>query len=309
MSNTKKSGNVIPRADIVKHAARLGAEIKNIRLSGDLSEEVVRAINQLLLEHKVIFFRDHGHLDDSEQERFAARLGSLVPRPAIGAAKGSSSILESDSGCGSGRPDQWHMDVTVVDTYPRFSLLRGVVISPYGGDTFWSNTATAYRDLPAPLRMLADDLWAVHSNRYDYVVTARTAEVGKKHCDDVFTGAIYEANYPVVRIHPETGARTLFLGSSVQRFVGLQEHTGQKLFDLLQSYVTAPENCVHWSWKAGDVAIWDNRATEHYAVREHRDQRRVVRRVGIDADVPLSVDGPPGLTRVRRSKPQSAMAA
>ncbi|MGM4954314.1 TauD/TfdA dioxygenase family protein [Bradyrhizobium barranii] len=83
-----------------------------------------------------------------------------MPHPTVGAVKGTSSILERDSGRGGGRADQWHTDVTFVDAYPKISVLRGVVIPPYGGDTVWSNTAAAYLDLPVPLRKLADELWA-----------------------------------------------------------------------------------------------------------------------------------------------------
>lgn len=309
MSNTTTTDNSIPRADIVKRAARLGAEIKNVKLSGDLSDDVVRAINQLLLEHKVIFFRDQGHLDDAEQERFAVRLGKLVPHPTVGATKGTSSILELDSGRGGGRADQWHTDVTFVDAYPKISVLRGVVIPPFGGDTVWSNTAAAYLDLPAPLRKLADELWAVHSNAYDYAVKTRASEADRKHFDEVFTGTIYETEHPVVRVHPETGERTLVLGNFVQRFVGLPKYDGQKLFDLFQSHITAPENTVRWSWQAGDVAIWDNRATQHYAVNDYGNQHRIVRRATVDGDVPLSVDGRPSVTRIKSSKPQTAKAA
>ncbi|MET4236399.1 alpha-ketoglutarate-dependent taurine dioxygenase [Bradyrhizobium sp. LA6.10] len=232
-----------------------------------------------------------------------------MPHPTVGAIKGTSSILELDSGRGGGRADQWHTDVTFVDAYPKISVLRGVVIPPYGGDTVWSNTAAAYLDLPAPLRKLADELWAGHSNAYDYAVKTRATEADKKHFDEVFTGTIFETEHPVVRVHPETGERTLVLGNFVQRFVGLPKSDGQKLFDLFQSHITAPENTVRWSWKAGDVAIWDNRATQHYAVNDYGDQHRVVRRATIDGDVPLSVDSRRSVTRVKTSKPQTAKAA
>jgi alpha-ketoglutarate-dependent taurine dioxygenase len=308
MSNTTAIDNVIPRADIVKRAARIGAEIKNVKLSGDLSDQVVTAINQVLLEHKVIFFRDQDHLDDAEQERFGLRLGKLVPHPTIGATKGNASILELDSARGGGRADQWHTDVTFVDAYPKISILRGVVIPPFGGDTIWSNTAAAYRDLPPPLQHLADELWAVHSNAYDYAVKARATEADKKHFDEVFTGTVYETEHPVVRIHPETGERTLVLGNFVQRFVGVPKYDSQKLFDLFQSHVTAPENTVRWSWRQGDVAIWDNRATQHYAVNDYGDQQRVVRRVTLDGDVPVGVDGRKSVTRIKAAKPQAKAA-
>jgi alpha-ketoglutarate-dependent taurine dioxygenase len=106
MTRTSVIDNVIPRTDIVQRAARIGAEIRNIKLSGDLSDRTIGAINRVLLEHKVIFFRDQGHLDDAEQERFAVRLGKLVPHPTVGATEGTSSILELDSGRGGARADQ-----------------------------------------------------------------------------------------------------------------------------------------------------------------------------------------------------------
>ncbi len=113
----------------------------------------------------------------------------------------------------------------------------------------------------------------------------------------------------MVRVHPETGERTLVLGNFVQRFVGLPKYDGQKLFELFQSHITTPENAVRWTWRAGDIAIWDNRATQHYAVNDYGDQHRVVRRVTIDGEVPLSVDGRRSVTRVNASKPQTAKAA
>src|SRR5439155_2943378 len=132
------------------------------------------------------------------------------------------------------------------------------------------NTAAAYESLPAPLKQLADSLWAVHSNAYDYAaVRSHATEADKKYYEDVFTGTIYETEHPVVRVHPETGERTLLLGNFVQRFVGYSKSDGQKLFDLLQSHITSPENTVRWRCQAGDVAIWDNRATQHYAVNDY----------------------------------------
>jgi alpha-ketoglutarate-dependent taurine dioxygenase len=296
--------------DVIRLAGRLGAEIRNVKLSGALPDATVTAINQLLLRHKVIFFRDQDHLDDAEQERFAIRLGNLVPHPTVGALTGTSSILELDSSRGGGRADQWHTDVTFVDAYPKFSVLRGVVIPAFGGDTIWSNTAAAYDALPAALKKLADELWTVHSNAYDYAaVRSKATDADRKYYDEVFTGTIYETEHPVVRVHPETNERTLLLGNFVQRFVGYSKSDGQKLFDLFQSHITAPENTVRWRWQAGDVAIWDNRATQHYAVNDYGDQHRIVRRATVDGEVPVSVDGRPSVTRTKTAKPRSVKAA
>lgn len=302
MSETALIDNVIPPADVVKRAAGIGAEIRNIKLSRDLPDQTIAAISRLLLEHKVIFFRGQGHLDDAEQERFALRFGKLVPHPTVAVTKGTVSIHELDSARGTHRADMWHADVTYVDAYPKICVLRGVVIPQFGGDTVWSNTAAAYVALPRPLQRLADELWAVHSNAFDYAVMARASEVAKKHFEEVFTKTIYETEHPVVRVHPETGERTLVLGDFVQRFLEIPKYDGRKLFDLFQSHITAPENTVRWNWKEGDVAIWDNRATQHYGVNDYGNQHRVVRRAAIDGEVPVSVDGRCSVTRSKPTK-------
>ncbi|MGY8685825.1 TauD/TfdA family dioxygenase, partial [Bradyrhizobium sp. UFLA05-153] len=177
MDAAVSSDSIIPRADIVKRAARIGAEIRNVKLSGDLPDQTIAAINELLLEHKVIFFRDQGHLDDAEQERFALRFGSPAPHPTLGAIKGTASIIELDSARAGSRADLWHTDGTFVDAYPKIAVLRGVVIPPFGGDTVWSNTVAAYLDLAPPLQRLADKLWAVHSNSFDYAILDRVSEL------------------------------------------------------------------------------------------------------------------------------------
>ncbi|MCS3519229.1 TauD/TfdA dioxygenase family protein [Bradyrhizobium elkanii] len=269
MSNVMTVDNVIPRTDIVKHADRLGAEIKHIKISDDLSDEVIAAINRLLLEHKVIFFRDQEHLDDAQQQRFAIRLGLLIPQQAMVDTKSegvTAREMVPERSCR--RADQMNMDDGSRVARPKISILRGAAIPPFGGDVVWSNTAAAYLDLPDPLRMLADNLWAVRCAAFDCTVTEGATEADKRRLDDVSTGTIYETTHPVVRVHPETGERVLSLGRSVQNFIGLQRYPSQKLFELLQSYLTAPENTVRWNWKSGDVAIWDNRATERYPVNE-----------------------------------------
>ena len=307
----------IAASDVIPLAGRIGAEIRNVRLAGDLPQPLFDEIHRLLLKHKVLFFRDQGHLDDAAQEAFGARFGGLVPHPTIGALTGTSSVLEldtrrtgeRDSGQGAGRADQWHPDVTFVYAYPKISVLRGVVIPAAGGDTVWSNTAAAYERLPQPLRQLADSLWATHSNAYDYAsVRPHATDDDRSQFNRNFTRTVFETDHPVVRVHPETGERSLVLGNFVQRFVGLNKGDSQKLYDLFQSHITAPENTVRWRWREGDVAIWDNRSTQHYAVNDYGDAHRVVRRVTVDGEVPVSVDGRASVTRNRFEKPADRAA-
>lgn len=201
------------------------------------------------------------------------------------------------------RADFWHIDLAYLDRYPKITILRGVVIPPFGGDTVWSNAATAYLDLPPPLQRLANGLWAVHSNAFDYSVKAHIREIDQNHYDEVFSATIYESEHPVVRVHPETRERALLLGSYVKRF-GIPKYDGERLFDLFQSHITAPENTVRWAWKNGDVAIWDNRATMHCAVNDYGDQHCVVRLAAVEGDVPVGIDG---RSSVARRKPPSSL--
>lgn len=282
----------IPADTVLPVTPRIGAEIRDIVLSADLPDATLAALESLLLRHKVLFFRGQHHLDDQSQEAFARRLGDLAPHPTQAVVAGTASILELDSSKGGGRADRWHTDVTFVPAYPKASVLRGVVIPPVGGDTIWANTATAYEDLPEPLRHLADGLRAVHSNAYDYAAQRpRASDKDRQHYEQVFRREVFETEHPVVRVHPETGERVLVLGSFLQRITGLSREESLRIYEILQAYVTAPENTVRWRWQAGDVVIWDNRATQHIAVNDYGDAHRVVRRITLDGDVPVGVDG------------------
>lgn len=281
----------LPDADVLPLTPRIGAEIRNIRLSGDLPDSLVDQIKARIALHKVVFFRSQHDLDDAGQEAFARRLGALVPHPTQKIRDASEAILELDSDHG-GRADQWHTDVTFVPDYPRYSVLRGVTIPAVGGDTVWANTATAFNDLPAPLQQLAESLRAVHSNAYDYAAQRpRATEVDRKHYEEVFRSTVFETEHPLVHVHPETGEKNILLGSFVQRIKGLDRFESAKLYEVFQNHVTSPENTVRWRWQEGDVAIWDNRATQHRAVNDYGDARRVVRRVTIAGTAPVGADG------------------
>jgi alpha-ketoglutarate-dependent taurine dioxygenase len=171
-----------------------------------------------------------------------------------------------------------------------------VVLPTYGGTTTWANTARAYEALHPALQALADRLWALHTNVFDYAgfrdeVRIGGIDVEEQAYQDEFIAQSFEAEHPVVRVHPETGERTLLLGSFAKRLIGLSTTDSRDLFDLLQRHVTKLENTVRWDWAPGDVAIWDNRATQHYGVADYGDQRRVLHRITLSGDVPVSVDG------------------
>ncbi|MFJ7885680.1 TauD/TfdA dioxygenase family protein [Pseudomonas sp. NPDC096917] len=272
-------------------AGRIGAEIRGIKLSGDLDASTVDAIQQALLTHKVIFFRDQTHLDDQSQEAFAQLLGDPIAHPTVPVRDGTRFLMELDGAQGQ-RANSWHTDVTFVDAYPKASVLRSVLAPAAGGDTVWANTASAYAKLPKNLQELADNLWAVHSNEYDYATTK--PEVAPEKIEQyrkIFTSTVYETEHPVVRVHPVSGEKSLVLGHFVKRIKGYSSSDSAHLFNLLQSHVTRLENTVRWRWNTGDVAIWDNRSTQHYAIDDYGTQDRIVRRVTLQGDVPVSVQG------------------
>ncbi|MDR3427359.1 MULTISPECIES: TauD/TfdA dioxygenase family protein [Silvimonas] len=273
-------------------AGRIGAELRGVQLSGDLAPEAVEAIKAALRTHKVVFLREQ-LLDDAAQQAFAKLLGEPVAHPTVPTVEGTDYVLELDSAHGA-RANSWHTDVTFVEAYPKASILRAVKVPEAGGDTVWANTHTAYTDLPSELRDLADRLRAIHSNEYDYAAYGRGKDVSPEilaRYKNVFTSTVYETEHPVVHVHPETGERHLLLGHFVQRFKDLSTTDFNHLFPLLQSYVTRLENTVRWHWQTGDVAIWDNRATQHYAINDYGDAHRIVRRVTVAGTAPVSLDG------------------
>lgn len=273
--------------DIRRVGGRIGAEVQGVDLSGKIDPALVKEINAALLEHKALFFRGQD-LTDEDQLRFASLFGELTKaHPTVPSVEGRPEILPVD-GEGGIRANRWHTDVTFVQSPPKASTLRSLVVPPYGGNTLIANSAAAYQDLPQPLREFADKLWAVHTNVYDYAApkTDRVAEHRK-----AFTSRTWKTAHPVVRVHPESGERGLYIGGFAQSLVGLGPDESRDLLRILQSYVTRPENTVRWTWAPGDLVLFDNRITQHYAPDDYGDLPRRLNRVTVAGDIPVGVDG------------------
>ena len=272
-----------------------GAEILGIDLAAGLDDDQFHAVHDTLLRHRVVFFRGQ-HLSSGDQVALASRFGTLTSaHPTIPAIAELPPVLELDSLRG-GQADQWHTDVTFVDTPPTYSFLRSIALPEVGGDTLWANTVAGYEALRPELRQFAEQLSAVHTNQYDYarvdlsgvgdqVDPSRLAYLKQ------FVSTKYETEHPVVRIHPETNERALLLGSFVQRLVGYPTGASLDIVRLLQASVTKPEHTVRWHWQVGDLAIWDNRSTQHYATFDYGRARRTMQRVTTTGSVPYGVDG------------------
>jgi len=300
MSNSPSKPNYSRPADAALDVRpitpAIGAEIHGVRLSGDLPAETVTAIRDALLRHRVVFFRGQGHLDDAGHQAFARLLGPLVPHPTVPSLAGTEMILDIDAD--TARASRWHTDVTFVEAFPLFSVLRGVVIPPVGGDTVWANTVAAYATLPPVLRGLADQLWALHSNVYDYAATRPNATDRQvQRYETVFKSTVYETEHPVVQVHPLSGERAIILAYFVRKLLGVSAADSGHLLAMLQDHVTRLENTVRWRWSTGDVVMWDNRATQHKAIDDYGQQPRIVRRVTIDGPVSVGIDGRHGTRR------------
>jgi alpha-ketoglutarate-dependent sulfate ester dioxygenase len=284
----------MPSLDIIPVAGRVGARITGVQLGGDLPAETVEEIRKALLRHKVIFFRGQDHLDEPGQVAFAGLLGPLTTaHPTVPALSDGSPILDLDYSGGQ-KVDRWHTDVTFVDRPPLASVLRAVTVPPAGGDTLWANTVAAYDNLPKELADLVDTLRAVHTNQFDYarVTTSDNPERTRQYAE-VFSSTTFETEHPVVRVHPETGERSILLGDFAKRIVGLSGDVSASVIRLIQEQVTQVENTVRWRWSPGDVAIWDNRATQHRVVHDFGDQPRRLHRVTVAGDIPIGIDGRP----------------
>jgi alpha-ketoglutarate-dependent taurine dioxygenase len=275
--------------DARKLSGRLGAEIVGVDLSRPLDAGARQWLTAALYEHKVLGFRNQ-HLDADAHIAFARQFGELTTaHPTVPSVEGQPNVLPVDSE-GGNRANNWHTDVTFVLTPPKASTLRGITIPPYGGNTLFANSAAAYRDLPEPLRRFAETLQAVHTNDYDYAAPNLQKE-GFEQRRAQFISRRYQTVHPVVRVHPETGERGLYIGGFAQRIVGLSNTESRDILRLLQAYVTRPENTVRWQWAPGDVVLWDNRITQHYAPDDYDDLPRRLERVTVAGDVPIGADG------------------
>jgi len=278
--------------DVRPMSTQTGAEVFGVDLSEPLSADTVAEIWAALLEWKVVFFRDQ-HLDHAAHVAFARRLGNpTVGHVLYGHEDGFPevySVAKRRERHGHLEPDPvrpwsgWHSDLTTLVNPPAASILRGVVIPPYGGDTQFTNLAAAYAALSAPMRAFVDGLRGIHG--YGKVTTRALTDTDRESLS---------AEHPLVRVHPETGEHVLYVSPAfLRQIVGLSARESQVLLELLWEHIVRPEFVVRFRWRAGDVAIWDNRATAHLAPEDifETDFDRQLYRVTLVGDVPIGVDG------------------
>jgi len=270
---------------------RFGARVNDIDLSRATDDEV-RAIRAALAEHKVLFFSGQHNLDPDSQVTLGRRLGPVTEsHPVVpGVDDDHPEIYALDSAEG-GFADIWHTDVTFVRRPPLGSVLRAVVLPPTGGDTQWADAQLAYESLSAPVQRLADDLVAVHDGTREFgYYLAQRKERAQWEGEQYRT--LTPVEHPVVRVHPETGRKGLFVNPGFTSHIkDVSDAESRYLLDLFYAHITKPEHIVRHRWTVGDVAMWDNRSTLHYANRDYGDQRRVMHRITLRGDEPYGPNG------------------
>ena len=291
-----------PGLDVRPLTASLGAEVDGVDLAAPLDDEVVAALRAALLRHRVIFFRDQ-RLDHGAQIAFGRRFGELTyahPHDAsppdgypeiytvdtrrFRALYGDLAVEGRDRSPVAG----WHSDVTPAVNPPFASILRADVVPEIGGDTQWTNLVAAYEALSPALRQLADGLRAEHRYGADAIRHRRPRSEAVLGITDKLV-----AHHPLVRVHPETGERALYLNPVfTSRILDVDPRESEVLLELFFAEISKPEHLVRFRWAPGSVAFWDNRSTAHLGPRDVDDSiERVLHRVTLIGDVPVGPDG------------------
>ena len=265
----------------------IGAEIGGVDLREDLDADTVAAIRRAWLDHCVVFFRDQP-LDSGQFLAAAKRFGTAVEYPFVKGLPDHPEIIEVLK-----REDEtvnfggiWHTDTAYLDEPPMATWLIAREIPPIGGDTMFANQYLAYETLSDGMKAMLDGLMAVNSSAKADVTKTREDRV--KDTGNSAARTVYEAEHPVVRTHPETGRKALYVnrGHTV-RFAGMTEAESAPILQMLYQHAVRPELTCRFRWAKGSVAFWDNRCTQHFAVNDYFGQRREMHRVTICGDRPF----------------------
>lgn len=274
------------KLDVKPIAGALGAEIGGVDLSKDLDADCLASIRQALLDHLVIFFRDQT-LSPARFSSFARRFGDPVAYPFVKGLDGFPEIIEvaklEHERVNFG--GVWHSDTTYLEQPPMGSLLYGLELPPYGGDTLFANQYLAYETLSPGMRRFLDGAVGISSSakadvsrtREDRIKSSGTQEARKE----------LTAEHPAVRTHPETGRRALYVNTAhTVRFADMTEEESAPILAYLFQHQIKPEFTCRFVWQPGSLAFWDNRAAQHNPINDYHGFRRIMHRVTLAGDRP-----------------------
>lgn len=266
----------------------IGAEVTGLDLTRPLSDNQFEQLYHGLLRHQVVFMRGQD-ITPTQQRDLARRFGDLHIHPVYPHVRDVEEIIVLDTHDNNPPDnDNWHTDVTFIETPPAGAILAAKQLPAFGGDTLWTSGIAAWETLSAPLQTLLSGLQAEHDFRKSF---PEWKYRGSEEEHQRWLAAV-EKNppvlHPVVRTHPVSGKQALFVNTGfTTRIVDLAEKESDALLAFLFEHVTKPEFQVRWRWTVGDVAIWDNRVTQHYANADYMPQRRIMHRATILGDRPF----------------------
>ena len=265
-----------------------GSIVSGVDLSQELPQPAVERLSELLVERKVLVFRNQP-LTPRSQRDFAARFGTLHVHPIYPVLPDLPEILLLDTHeAFLPDNDNWHTDVTFSKTPPLAGILAAKRIPSMGGDTLWSDCAAAYEALSEPLRRLLDGLTAQHSVANPSRRSAGKATRRSRSATSGRSPRHPPVNHPVVRTHPVEPRKGLFVNEGFTTHInGIKPRESEALLKLLFAHAGQPEFTIRWRWTVDDVAFWDNRNTQHYAVADYLPERRTMHRATVNGDEPF----------------------
>ncbi|MBV9248519.1 MAG: TauD/TfdA family dioxygenase [Acetobacteraceae bacterium] len=279
--------------DVHKIAGALGAEIEGVDLSQDLSKEVLREVRAALLDKLVIFFRNQ-KLTSEQQLRFARRWGEIHLHPFMQGMGEYPEILEiiktpkDKKNFGGG----WHTDQMFSPKPAMGTILYAKEVPSAGGDTMFTNQYLAYESLSGGMKQLISQLKTVcvgdHGKQHGGLSRAERYSRQMTHMKVKDPGDVQTTSvHPLVRTHPETGRKALYIGGHVQRFEGMTDEESEPLIEFLKRHSTRPEFTCRFRWQTGSLAFWDNRCTQHFAINDYPSETRIMHRITVAGDEPF----------------------
>ena len=276
-----------PNLQVNRLAGAMGAEVLGIDLSRAQTDETIAAIRALLLEYGAIFFREQT-LDDARLKGFAGRFGTFFRHPYF-LPEGDPDVIVIRRAPGDKRivGEGWHSDTPATAAPPMASMLYGEDVPPYGGDTMFANQYLAYESLSPAMQRMLEGMRAVYSDtRVAGVSQQRNAQSATKSREDPHFRHS-EGVHPVVRTHPETGRKALYIVRPLMlRFEGMTKDESDGLAEFLFDRSHRPEFTCRFRWRAGSLAFWDNRCTQHSAINDYPAETRIMHRVTVCGDTP-----------------------
>ncbi|NNL66528.1 MAG: taurine dioxygenase [Myxococcales bacterium] len=270
----------------------LGAEIHGVDASKPLSDETFAKIREALLDNGVIVLRGQS-LTRPAQLEFARRFGPPDRHPIANAMKEHPEILrvEKPKGEHAFFGTSWHTDNSFFEKPSAITVLYGERVPPARGDTLFASMEHAYQTLSEPMKTLLDPLVAVHAaaRAYDPRTTGEAKYRGETAISYTLSERVYEENeHPVVRTHPETGRKSLYVNPMfTERIVGLHPNESEAILEMLHAHSTRPDFTCRVSWQPGQLTIWDNRSVQHYAIDDYAEHERIMYRVTIEGTRPV----------------------